>query len=86
VLILDEPSSALDSDAEFEIFTRFREIISGKTAILISHRFSNVKLADRIIVLDRGKIAESGTHEELMRIKCLYFEMFTKQAGRFESN
>jgi ATP-binding cassette subfamily B protein len=86
VLILDEPSSALDSDAEFEIFNRFREIISGKTAILISHRFSNVKLADRIIVLDRGTIAESGTHEELLGIKGLYFEMFTKQAGRFESN
>lgn len=83
VLILDEPSSALDADTEYEIFSRFREIVRGRTAILISHRFSNVSLADRIIVLERGGVAESGTHEELMGRKGKYYEMYVKQAGRF---
>jgi len=83
VLILDEPSSALDADTEYEIFSRFREIVRGRTAILISHRLSNVSLADRIIVLDRGCVAESGTHEELMGREGPYYEMYVKQAGRF---
>jgi ATP-binding cassette subfamily B protein len=83
VLILDEPSSALDADTEYEIFSRFREIVKGRTAILISHRFSNVMLADRIIVLDGGRIAETGTHEELMSRKGIYYEMFIRQTGRF---
>jgi len=83
VLILDEPSSALDADTEYEIFSRFREIVRGRTAILISHRFSNVSLADRIIVLERGGVAESGTHEELMGRKGKYYEMYVTQAGRF---
>jgi ATP-binding cassette subfamily B protein len=84
VLILDEPSSALDADTEYEIFSRFREIVRGRTSILISHRFTNVSLADRIIVLDKGTIAETGTHEELMKKKGIYFSMFTKQSSRFE--
>ncbi|MBN2633534.1 MAG: ABC transporter ATP-binding protein [Bacteroidales bacterium] len=83
VLILDEPSSALDADTEYEIFSRFREIVRGRTSILISHRFTNVSLADRIIVLDRGKIVETGSHDELMHKKGLYYNMFTKQTGRF---
>lgn len=83
VLILDEPSSALDVDTEFEIFSRFREIVRGRTSILISHRFSNVSMADRIIVLDRAKIVETGTHGELMDKKGIYFNMFTKQTSRF---
>jgi ATP-binding cassette subfamily B protein len=84
VLILDEPSSALDADTEYEIFSRFREIVRGKTSLLISHRFTNVSLADRIIVLNRGTIAEAGTHEELMKKKGMYYTMYTKQSGRFE--
>jgi ATP-binding cassette subfamily B protein len=83
VLILDEPSSALDADTEFDIFSRFREIVKGRTSILISHRFTNVRLADRIIVLDKGSIAETGTHGELMKRGGIYFTMFSKQTSRF---
>ena len=84
ILILDEPSSALDAETEFEIFSRFREIVKGKTSILISHRFTNVKLADRIFVLDKGAVKESGTHEELMNRKGLYYNMYVKQSSRFD--
>jgi len=84
VLILDEPSSALDADTEYEIFSRFRETVRGRTSILISHRFTNVSLADRIIVLNKGTIAETGTHEELMSRKGMYYTMYTKQSSRFE--
>ena len=83
VLILDEPSSALDADTEYDIFSRFREIVKGRTSILISHRFTNVSLADRIIVLDKGSIAETGTHDELMKRGGIYFTMFSKQSSRF---
>lgn len=83
LLVLDEPSSALDADTEHEIFSRFREIVSGRTAIIISHRFTNVKLADRIIVLKKGSVAETGTHEELMKKHGLYFDMYMKQSSRF---
>jgi len=84
VLVLDEPSSALDADAEYEIFSRFKEIIKGRTAILISHRFTNVCLADRIVVLDKGAVAESGTHDELMERKGIYHSMYTKQRSRYK--
>jgi ATP-binding cassette, subfamily B, bacterial len=83
VLILDEPSSALDADTEYEIFSRFREIVRGRTSILITHRFTNVSLADRIIVLDKGSVIETGTHEELMKIEGTYYKMFMKQSSRF---
>ena len=84
VLILDEPSSALDADTEFDIFSRFREIVKGRTSILISHRFTNVGLADRIIVLNKGVVAETGTHDELMKMNGLYYNMYIKQSSRFE--
>jgi ATP-binding cassette, subfamily B, bacterial len=83
VLILDEPSSALDADTEYDIFSRFREIVKGRTSILISHRFTNVSLADRIIVLDKGSVAETGSHDELMDRGGLYYGMFMKQSSRF---
>jgi ATP-binding cassette subfamily B protein len=83
VLILDEPSSSLDADTEYEIFSKFREIVSGRTSILITHRFTNVTLADRIIVLENGAITETGTHGELMKKKGRYYEMFTKQTERY---
>ena len=84
LLILDEPSSALDADTEYDIFKRFREIVKERTSILISHRFTNVSLADRIIVLEKGRVAETGTHKELMRRKGAYYSMYSKQSKRFE--
>jgi ATP-binding cassette subfamily B protein len=62
-----EPTSALDSSAEYEVFSKFRELAAGCTAILISHRFSTVRMADRIYVLANGRISECGSHDELMR-------------------
>lgn len=84
LLILDEPSSSLDANTEYEIFSRFKEILKGRTAILISHRFINLSLADRIFVLDKGKIVESGSHKELLAINGLYRTMYEKQTNRFE--
>lgn len=83
VLILDEPVSALDADTEFEIFSRFRETVKGRTAIIISHRLTNLTLADRIIVLDEGAVAETGTHDELMKKGGIYQRMYTRQISRF---
>ena len=66
LLILDEPTAALDARSEFEVFQRFKELSAGKTAVLISHRFSTVRMADRILVLGGGQIEAAGTHDELM--------------------
>ena len=84
LVILDEPSSSLDIDSEFELFQNFKHLISGKSALIISHRFSTVKIADRVLVLEKGKIVETGSHNELMRIRGRYFEMYTKQTKWFE--
>lgn len=80
VLILDEPTSAIDAKAEYTIFNNIFEHYKNKTAIIVSHRFSTVRRADRIIVLDEGSIIEQGTHTELIQKKGLYESMFTKQA------
>lgn len=83
LLILDEPTAALDARAEYEVFLRFAELIGGRMAILISHRFSTVRMADRIIVLQNGTITEQGTHEELARAGGLYAELFDMQASGY---
>lgn len=83
ILILDEPTSALDAQAEYDIFTRFRSLTESKTAIFISHRFSTVRLADRIFVLEHGIIRESGSHDELMALDGRYAELFNLQARAY---
>ncbi len=83
LLILDEPTAALDAKSEHEVFQRFAELTKGKMALLISHRFSTVKMADRILVLENGRIAEEGHHEELLRNKGRYAEMFELQAASY---
>src|SRR5688572_2982417 len=83
VLILDEPTAALDARAEFEVFQRFKELSSGKTAVLISHRFSSVRMADRIVVLGEGRVEASGTHAELMAQGGRYKELFELQAAGY---
>jgi ATP-binding cassette subfamily B protein len=83
VLILDEPTAALDARAEYEVFMRFSELVAGRMAILISHRFSTVRMADRIIVLRGGEVIETGTHEELIAGKGLYEELFRMQAAGY---
>ncbi|QLE01703.1 ABC transporter ATP-binding protein [Galbibacter sp. BG1] len=84
VLILDEPTSALDAKAEYEVFDRFIGLTKGKTSIIISHRFSTVRMADRILVLKDGKILEIGTHEALMKNNDLYAELFSLQASGYQ--
>lgn len=76
LLILDEPSSSLDARAEYELVSRFRELTRGRTTILISHRLSTVSLADRIIVLDRGRVVEEGTHQELLALTGHYATLY----------
>jgi len=80
LLVLDEPTSALDAEREYEIFQRFRELTEGKMALLISHRFSTVRMADRIAVLENGQIIELGTHQELLKLDGTYAHLFNLQA------
>lgn len=84
VIILDEPTSALDARAEYEVFQRFIGLTKGRTSIIISHRFSTVRMADRILVLKNGKVLELGTHEELMQKGELYAELFDLQAEGYQ--
>ncbi|RXG24847.1 ABC transporter ATP-binding protein [Leeuwenhoekiella aequorea] len=84
VMVLDEPTSALDAKAEYEVFERFIDLTKGKTSIIISHRFSTVRMADRILVLEKGRILELGTHEELMKAPRLYAELFDLQAQGYK--
>ena len=80
VLVLDEPTSALDAEREYEIFQRFRELTAGRIALLISHRFSTVRMADRIAVLEDGQVTELGTHRELLDRDGTYARLFNMQA------
>jgi ATP-binding cassette subfamily B protein len=83
LLILDEPTAALDARAEYGVFLRFSELTKGRMAVLISHRFSTVRMADRILVLRGGELVEQGTHEELLAIGGLYSELFQLQAAGY---
>jgi ATP-binding cassette subfamily B protein len=83
LLILDEPTAALDARSEFDVFHRFAELTTGKMALFISHRFSTVRMADRIVVLDKGKIAEEGSHDQLAGTGGRYAEMFEMQAASY---
>jgi ATP-binding cassette subfamily B protein len=83
LLILDEPTAALDARSEHEVFQRFSELTAGKMSVLISHRFSTVKMADRILVLKNGEIAEQGKHDQLIKHGGAYAEMFELQAASY---
>ena len=83
IIILDEPTAALDARAESEVFSRFKSLSEKSTALLISHRFSTVRMADRIVVLDEGKVLEAGTHHELMALHGHYAELFDLQAAGY---
>jgi ATP-binding cassette subfamily B protein len=83
LLVLDEPTASLDARSEYEVFQRFAELTGGKMALLISHRFSTVRMADRIVVLENGRIAENGSHDKLMALGGRYAEMFELQASSY---
>ena len=83
ILILDEPTSSLDAQTEYEVFSHFRTLMEGKTAIFISHRFSTLRLADHIFVLENGHIIEDGSHKELMELDGHYAELFNLQAEAY---
>jgi ATP-binding cassette subfamily B protein len=83
LLVLDEPTASLDARAEYEVFRRFSDLTRGKMAVLISHRFSTVRMADRILVLEGGRVTEDGSHEELVRLGGRYAELFELQAAGY---
>jgi ATP-binding cassette subfamily B protein len=83
LLILDEPTASLDVRAEAELFERFLELTRGVTTVLVSHRLASVRRADRIVVLDGGRVVEDGSHEQLVRLGGLYARMYALQAARF---
>jgi ATP-binding cassette subfamily B protein len=83
LVILDEPTASLDARSEYEVFQRFAELTEGKMALLISHRFSTVRMADRIVVLENGKIAEQGSHRQLVSLGGQYAAMFELQASSY---
>ena len=80
VLVLDEPTAALDAKAEVEVYKRFRDMSEGKSILLISHRLGSARLADRIIFLKDGRVAEQGTHDELIAMKGAYAKLYSIQA------
>jgi ATP-binding cassette subfamily B protein len=83
LLILDEPTAALDARSEYGVFQRFKDLSAGKTAVIISHRFSTVRMADRILVLGNGRVVEVGSHEELVAAGGQYAELFELQAAGY---
>jgi ATP-binding cassette subfamily B protein len=83
VIVLDEPTAALDAENEMRVFQQFRELTADKIAVLISHRFSTVRMADRIFVIDHGRISEEGTHADLLLLGGTYARLFTLQAESY---
>jgi ATP-binding cassette subfamily B protein len=83
VLVLDEPTASLDARAEYQVFQRFSELTRGRMAVLISHRFSTVRMADRILVLEGGRVVEDGSHESLVAAGGRYAELFSLQAAGY---
>lgn len=83
MIVLDEPTSSMDARAEYEVFQNFRQLVAGRTAVLISHRFSTVRMADRIFVLQHGRVIEGGSHEELVRAGGTYARLFEMQARSY---
>ncbi|TMG09325.1 MAG: ATP-binding cassette domain-containing protein, partial [Chloroflexi bacterium] len=83
ILLLDEPTSALDAQAEYDLFERLRSLTHGRTAVYISHRFSTVRRADRIIFLEHGRLVEEGTHEALIQLNGRYARLFRMQAAAY---
>jgi ATP-binding cassette subfamily B protein len=84
LIVLDEPSSAMDARAEHAFFSRLKALLEGRSAILISHRFSTVRMADRIYVLEGGRVAEQGSHEQLLALGGTYATLFNQQAERYQ--
>ena len=84
LLILDEPTASLDARAEFEVYQRFVDLTAGKMAVLISHRFSTVRMADRILVLEQGSVKEQGSHSQLVSLGGKYSELFELQAAGYK--
>lgn len=82
-MILDEPTAGLDPEAEYRLFKRFQELVAGRTALLISHRFSTVRMADHIVVIEDGQVTESGSHEELLALGGRYADLYEMQASRY---
>jgi ATP-binding cassette subfamily B protein len=83
LLILDEPTASLDARSELEVFERFAELTFGKMALLISHRFSTVRMADRIVVIEGGRLVEEGSHSQLLAASGRYAAMFEMQAASY---
>ena len=83
IIVLDEPTSAMDAKSEYELFSHFRMLLKGRSAILISHRFSTVRMADRIFVFEAGQIVESGSHDRLIKLEGKYARLFEKQAKNY---
>jgi ATP-binding cassette subfamily B protein len=83
ILVLDEPTAAMDAEAEARVFEHFREMTRDRIAILISHRFSTVRMADHIVVMEEGRIVERGDHESLMELDGIYAHLFSLQAAGY---
>ncbi|HIP70750.1 MAG TPA: ATP-binding cassette domain-containing protein, partial [Anaerolineae bacterium] len=83
LLILDEPTAALDAQAEYEMYSHFAELVAGRTSVLISHRFSTVRMADKIAVLEGGEITEHGAHDELLSLGGIYAKLYRMQAEKY---